>query len=40
MDERFSYCPDCINKGMCRNCYRGSHYQPNPKTDDYYDDDV
>ncbi len=39
MDQRFGYCSDCINKDMCRHCYRGSYYHPNPKTDDYYDND-
>ncbi len=27
MNERFGFCGDCINKGMCRQCYRGSHYE-------------
>lgn len=27
MKERFGYCGDCINKGMCAACYRGSHYE-------------
>jgi len=27
MAERFGFCGDCKNKGMCRECYRGSHYE-------------
>lgn len=27
MDGKFGYCGTCKNKGMCRSCYRGSHYE-------------
>lgn len=27
MEGRFGYCDACKNKGMCANCYRGSHYE-------------
>lgn len=27
MDERFGFCADCVNKGMCKKCYRGSYYE-------------
>ena len=27
MDERFGFCSDCVNKDMCRHCYRGSYYK-------------
>lgn len=39
MDQRFGYCSDCINQDKCRQCYRGSWYQPNPRSDDYFDED-
>lgn len=25
--EKFGYCHDCINKGCCGRCYRGSYYE-------------
>ena len=27
MNERFGYCGDCMNKGMCAKCYRGTYYE-------------
>ena len=27
MGERFGFCGECKNQGMCRQCYRGSHYE-------------
>lgn len=39
MDQTFGYCSDCINQDKCSQCYRGSWYQPNPQSDDYFDDD-
>ena len=24
---KYGYCDDCMNKGMCGQCYRGSHYE-------------
>ena len=34
MNERFGFCGDCKNKGMCRQCYRGSHYEKSNQEDD------
>lgn len=34
MNERFGYCGDCINKCMCRQCYRGSHYESQQNNDE------
>lgn len=27
-NERFGFCDDCLNRGMCYRCYRGSCYEP------------
>ena len=27
MEERYGYCNTCRNKGMCKQCYRGSWYE-------------
>lgn len=27
MNERYGYCKDCMNKGYCSRCYRGSYYE-------------
>lgn len=24
---KYGYCDDCMNKGCCNQCYRGSHYE-------------
>ena len=24
---KYGYCEDCMNKGMCSKCYRGTHYE-------------
>ena len=33
MNERFDYCGNCKNKGMCKRCYRGSYYERDDKKD-------
>lgn len=34
-EPRFGYCGDCINKGHCRECYRGSYYERHNEDTDY-----
>ena len=34
MEERFNYCADCINKGKCAQCYRGSWYERKKDNED------
>lgn len=26
---KYGYCEDCMNKGYCYKCYRGSYYEKN-----------
>lgn len=34
MEERFGYCSDCMNKGYCNRCYRGSYYDSSRNLED------
>lgn len=31
--EKYGYCGDCQNKGMCDKCYRGSYYERKDEDD-------
>jgi len=34
---KYGYCGDCMNKGMCAKCYRGSYYESaGARLYDYY----
>lgn len=26
-EPKYGYCTDCVNKGQCGKCHRGSHYE-------------